>query len=197
MRTLSGYYDHPAYIHALAESIRSSWEKHGVSQRLLFSFHGIPASYAQEGDPYPLQCHTTARLVAEQLDLEGGSWEVSFQSRFGPQTWLEPYTDRTLAAWGHAGVHSVSVICPGFSADCLETLYEIDIEARHSFQQAGGERFTYIPALNDQPAHIQALTEIIATNLAGWLNPDNTEPQQRDSTHPPARQEVTDRVATI
>lgn len=197
IRTISGYYAHPVYINALAESIRSSWERHGVCQRLLFSFHGIPASYAQGGNPYPQQCHTTARLVAEQLDLEGGSWEVSFQSRFGPQTWLEPYTDRTLAAWGHAGVHSVSVICPGFSADCLETLYEIDIEARHIFQQAGGERFSYIPALNEHPAHIQALTEIIATNLAGWLDFDNAALQEWSSTHPPARQEVTDRVPTI
>ena len=197
MRTLSSYYDHPAYIHALAESIRLSWEKHVTSQRLLFSFHGIPESYAQGGDPYPEQCRATARLVADQLDLEGSSWEVSFQSRFGPQTWLGPYTDKTLMAWGQDDVRSVSVICPGFSADCLETLYEIDIEARRIFQQADGERFTYIPALNDQTAHIQALTEIITTYLAGWLDTTDTEPQERISTHPQAQQEVTNRVATI
>ena len=108
LRTITHYYDHPAYIQALAESIRLNWEDQGASERLLFSFHGIPESYAQRGDPYPQQCHTTARLVAAQLGLKEGSWQVAFQSRFGPQTWLGPYTDETLATWGQAGVGSVT-----------------------------------------------------------------------------------------
>jgi ferrochelatase len=130
------------------------------------------------------------------LGLEEDSWQVSFQSRFGPQTWLGPHTDETLASWGHAGVRSTSVICPGFSADCLETLHEIDSEARHVFLQAGGQHFTYIPALNDQPVHIQALADIILANLAGWLNVASVDPQERITIHNPAPQEVTNRVPT-
>lgn len=194
LRTCAGYHDHPAYIRALAQSIQENWEKFGKPDRLLFSFHGIPESFAQRGDPYPQQCHTTARLVAEQLDLEEGSWQVAFQSRFGPQTWLGPNTDKTLEDWGHAGVRSVSVICPGFSADCLETLHEIDIEACRIFLKSGGERFTYIPALNDQPAHIQALADIILPNLAGWLDFANENPPELITIHHSAPQEVTNRV---
>ena len=184
LRTIPHYYDHPAYIHALVKSIQSSREQHRSPQRLLFSFHGIPESYVQGGDPYPQQCRATVRLVAEQLELEDGSWQVSYQSRFGPQTWLGPYTDQILTEWGREGVRSVSVVCPGFSADCLETLYEIDIEARRTFQQAGGEHFTYIPALNEGPDHIKVLSGIILSNLTGWLDIANPDPSGRNRVFP-------------
>jgi ferrochelatase len=195
LRTRVGYHDHPAYIHALAQSIQGNWEKNGEPDRLLFSFHGIPESYAQDGDPYPQQCRTTARLVAEQLGLEDSRWQVSFQSRFGSQTWLEPYTAATLVTWGRAGVRSVNVVCPGFSTDCLETLYEIDIEARQVFLEAGGSQFSYIPALNDHTAHIQALTDIILSDLSGWLDSEHREHEVRATGSLSALPEVNDRVS--
>lgn len=195
LRTRVSYHDHPAYVRALAQSIQGNWESHGEPDRLLFSFHGIPESYAQAGDPYPQQCGTTARLVAEQLGLEDSRWQVSFQSRFGSQTWLEPYTSATLATWGHAEVRSVNVVCPGFSTDCLETLYEIDIEARQDFLEAGGSQFSYISALNNHPAHIQALTDIILSDLSGWLDSEQSEHAQQDTSSLSAVPEVNNRVS--
>ncbi len=156
------YHAHPAYINALAASIRETWHRHGRPDRLLFSFHGIPQRYADRGDPYPGQCERTARLVATALELEDSVWAMAYQSRFGRDAWLKPATDETLRSWGEEGMHHVQVICPGFAADCLETLQEIDIENRHVFRQAGGGEFHYIPALNARPDHIRALADIIS-----------------------------------
>lgn len=158
LRVISDYHDHPAYIDAIAESTRSTNVGNG---KLLFSFHGIPQRYVDVGDPYESQCQHTASLVAEQLDLDSQGWEVVFQSRFGPEEWTKPYTDEVLTSLGEAETPNVSVVCPGFAADCLETLDEINHEARHTFSEAGGGEFTYIPALNDSSTQVKMLTEII------------------------------------
>jgi len=168
VRTIDNYHDHPAYLRALAASIRETWAEKGYPDRLLFSFHGIPERYRRNGDPYREQCEATARGVATELNLPPGAWQIAFQSRFGPEPWLQPYTDQTLAAWGRAGVRTAHVLCPGFSADCLETVDEIGREARHTFFEAGGQDFHYIPALNDRLDHLQALMEILAAHLEGW-----------------------------
>jgi len=168
LRMLNHYHDNTLYIDALADSVREHWVEHGKGDRLLFSFHGLPKHYFLAGDPYFCQCHKTARLVAEQLELEDKCWMVSFQSRFGPREWLKPYTDQTLIEWGRQGIRKVSVICPGFAADCLETLEEIKLQNRDFFLNAGGENFSYIDALNDNASHIHALTELIIENCRGW-----------------------------
>lgn len=155
------YHDHPRYIAALSDSVTEHQSRHGRTEKLLFSFHGIPQSYFRAGDPYYCECHKTARLTAERLRLAEDSWTLTFQSRFGARPWLQPYTDKTLEKLSANGLKSVSVICPGFSADCLETLEEINMQNRELFLANGGERFDYIPALNDRPAHIETLVEII------------------------------------
>ena len=148
------YHAHAAYVSALADSIRAHWQAHGRADKLLFSFHGIPQPYADKGDPYPEQCRATAAAVAAELGLADGEWEQSFQSRFGLQEWVKPYTDELLERWGHEGVASVQVLCPAFSADCLETLEEIAVENHDEFIKAGGQRYEYISALNASDAHI-------------------------------------------
>ena len=158
---ITSYHDNPGYIDALAESVRSHWAQSGKPDKLLFSFHGLPMSYVLAGDPYADECRATARLLARQLDLDEELWDVSFQSRFGPRKWLQPYTDKLLQEWGKRGIGHVQVICPGFAADCLETLEEIRIQNRDFFLTAGGKTFSYIPALNDRPRHITALCDII------------------------------------
>lgn len=168
IHTLNHYPDHPGYIAALAASLRAAIEQHGRPSRWLFSFHGIPRSYADAGDPYPAECQATARLTAAALGLRDDEWAVAFQSRFGPAEWLQPYTTAQLTEWGRAGVQNVHVVCPGFSADCLETLDEIGREARHTFEAAGGRGLVYVPALNDQPAHLEALAELAAAHLRVW-----------------------------
>lgn len=168
LRMIGSYHDHPGYIQALTQAILDTWAGHGQADRLLFSFHGLPKRNLLAGDPYHCLCHKTARLVAERLGLESNRWAVSFQSRFGRAEWLQPYTSELLKDWGRSGVSSVQVICPGFAADCLETLEEIAEENRDYFLAAGGERFHYIPALNDDPRHIQALTDLILTHAGGW-----------------------------
>lgn len=167
-RTLGHYHDDPAYISALAQSVRDTWERDGEPQRLLLSFHGIPVRYARAGDPYAEQCKRTAALLTAALGLGSDRCSTSFQSRFGREAWLEPFTDSTLKQWGASGVESVDVVCPGFAADCLETLEEIRILNRGFFLAAGGKRFRYIPALNDRADHIQALAGIAARHLQGW-----------------------------
>lgn len=162
------YADHPGYIQALATSVRKHQAGHGVPDKLLMSFHGIPQSYADQGDPYPNQCQVTADLLADALGLKPHQWQLCYQSRFGLKPWLQPYTDETLKTWGGQGVKRVQVICPGFAADCLETLEEIAIENRRFFLEAGGEDYSYIPALNAEPDHIQALAALILDKLAGW-----------------------------
>ncbi|MET0094814.1 MAG: ferrochelatase, partial [Sedimenticola sp.] len=138
LRFISHYQDHPGYIGALAESVREYWQQHGEPDRLLISFHGIPQDYADAGDPYPEECSTTAQLLADNLGLEAERWSMTFQSRLGRKEWLKPYTDKTLKQWGSEGTGKVHVICPGFSADCLETIEEIGQENRDYFVQAGG-----------------------------------------------------------
>lgn len=168
LRFVNQYHDTPGYIEALAASIRDHWTEHGEPDRLLFSFHGIPKDYFLDGDPYHCQCRKTARLTAETLGLAPERWKVSFQSRVGTKEWLTPYTDELLKEWGREGIARVHVVCPGFSADCLETLEEIAVENRDYFLGAGGQRFSYIPALNDGAAHIDALAELAQRHTAGW-----------------------------
>ena len=168
LRTIHQYHDDPAYIRALAASVREAWDSDGPAQRLLMSFHGIPKRYFLAGDPYYCHCAKTARLLAEELDLAPEQWQLTFQSRFGREEWIQPYTDETLESWGREKLESVDVICPGFSADCLETIDEIDLENREVFEHAGGGRFRYIPALNERPDHLDALADLAARNLSGW-----------------------------
>jgi len=172
LRFINDYYHVPGYIHALANSITEHWQAFGQGQRLLFSFHSIPKDYFDAGDPYHCMCHYTARRVAERLQLTEKQWMVCFQSRIGGQEWLKPYTDVTLQSIAKEGVKSVDVICPGFAADCLETLEEIAITDRDIYLNAGGERYHYISALNDRPDHIQALSDVIAKHLQGWPEAD-------------------------
>src|SRR5690606_15266176 len=153
---------------ALAASIKQHWDAHGRTDKLIFSYHGIPLRYLHQGDPYHCQCHATTRLVAERLQLEEREYLTTFQSRFGREEWLRPYMDKTMQSLPRAGVKSVQVICPGFSSDCLETLEEIGMENREYFLQAGGERYEYIPALNAEPMHINLLADLVKTHLQGW-----------------------------
>lgn len=169
LRFAGDYHGDSGYIDALAASVREAWERDGAPDRLLLSFHGIPQRYADAGDPYPGQCRRTAQLLAGALGLDDSRCQVAFQSRFGREKWIEPYTDRTLEAWARSGVRHADVICPGFAADCLETLEEIDMQNRKRFLAAGGVRFRYIAALNDRPAHVEALAAIVRRHLAGWL----------------------------
>ncbi len=159
---ISHYHDHPAYLDALASSVRDSWDERGSAQQLLLSFHGLPQRYHDLGDPYRDQCEATTKGVIERLGLEPDQYQMVFQSRFGREEWLKPYTDETLEALPmREGIQSVDLICPGFSADCVETLEEIAIQNRELFTQSGGMQFNYIPALNDRDDHIEALTQIV------------------------------------
>lgn len=176
LRFVSSYHDYPAYIRALADSVRGHREQHGAADRLIFSYHGEPRRYLDEGDPYFCHCHKTTRLVAEALELSESDYLVTFQSRFGREEWLQPYTDETLKALPGAGVRSVQVICPGFSSDCLETLEEIGVENRDYFLEAGGERYEYIPCLNADPGHIDALAALVEEHLTGWLDATGVDP---------------------
>ncbi|WP_089723932.1 ferrochelatase [Candidatus Thiosymbion oneisti] len=168
LRFVNQYHDEPGYIAALAHSIRAYWAEQGEPDRLLFSFHGIPRDYLLRGDPYGCQCRKTARLTAENLALAPQRWQLAFQSRVGRKEWLRPYTEETLMAWGREGVKKVHVVCPGFAADCLETLEEIAVTNRNRFLAAGGEAFGYIPALNDQADHLELLTALVLRHVAGW-----------------------------
>jgi ferrochelatase len=167
LRFITHYHDDPGYLDALAAHLRAA-RADQPGERLLFSFHGQPRRTLLAGDPYYCQCQQTARLVAGRLELQPDQWAVAFQSRFGRAEWLQPYTSVLLADWARAGVRSVDVICPGFAADCLETLEEIALENRQVFLDAGGERYRYLPALNDAPAHIAALAGLIGRHASGW-----------------------------
>lgn len=169
LRTVGDYHAAPGYISALAASVNEHVAKHGQPDKLLFSFHGIPKRYTVKGDPYGLQCQRTAECVAEKLALAQDQWALTFQSRFGRDEWLKPATDDTLRQWGKAGIGHIAVICPGFSADCLETLEEIKTENRAYFLESGGKIFHYIAALNDRDDHIQFLTELVGQHIQGWV----------------------------
>lgn len=172
LRYVNHYHDEPDYIGALARSIEESWAQHGRGERLLFSFHGMPKRTLLLGDPYHCQCQKTARLVAERLRMADGEWQVAFQSRFGRAEWLQPYTDKTLRRWAAEGIGHVDVACPGFSADCLETLEEIAMQNKDDFLAAGGQRLHYIPALNDRADHIAAIARLVLRHTAGWPETD-------------------------
>lgn len=158
---INSYHNHPAYIDALCATIKRDFKLFGEPDQLLFSYHGTPERYLKKGDPYHCFCHQTTRLVREKLGFPDEQVKTTFQSRFGREPWLQPYTDKTLEEMAKEGVRDVVVICPGFSADCLETLEEIEEEAKESFIKAGGESFRYIRALNDQPEHIEMMKQLI------------------------------------
>ena len=168
LRFVNHYHDDSAYIAALAARIRQHWQAHGQPDQLLMSFHGVPQRTLKLGDPYHCECYKTARLLAQALGLARTQYQVAFQSRLGRAKWLEPYTEPTLIAMGKAGVKRVDVVCPGFTSDCLETLEEINMEARTAFLTAGGKTFHYIPCLNDDPQWIGALGSIAQQHLLGW-----------------------------
>jgi ferrochelatase len=168
LRFITHYHDDEGYLSALVNSICEKWQQQGQAERLLFSFHGMPRRTLLAGDPYHCQCQKTARLVAERLALPQVRWQVSFQSRFGRAEWMQPYTDKTLRQWAQEGIKEVDVVCPGFAADCLETLEEIAMLNRDAFLAAGGTRLSYIPALNDRPDHIDALVKVLNKHIQGW-----------------------------
>lgn len=168
VRTIKNFHDHPAYIKALALSIEQHWQAHGKAEKLLFSFHGVPLKTLEQGDPYFCECHKSARLIAEQLELSKDDYIVAFQSRFGKAKWVEPATQTTLQELPKKGIRHLDVICPGFVSDCLETLEEIAIEGKEIFMNAGGKQFNYIPCLNGQDFGVTALQEIIIPHLSNW-----------------------------
>ncbi|MCK4951749.1 MAG: ferrochelatase [Gammaproteobacteria bacterium] len=167
--SINNYHEEGDYINTVAESINAYWKKNGKSQHLLFSFHGLPQRYADNGDPYAEQCQRTAELIAAKLELDGNEWRLTFQSRFGPDPWLQPYTDKTLIALAEEGTKSVDIITPGFPADCLETLEEIAIENRDIFLNAGGDTYNYIPCLNEDPNHIEMMANLITRHYQAWI----------------------------
>jgi ferrochelatase len=177
-RVVQDFHDHRAYVKAIARSVNDYWMKHGRPDRLVMSFHGLPKAVVAAGDPYEKQCLETGRLVADELGWNDARTAITFQSRFGAQEWLQPYTDATLAALGREGRGRVDVICPGFTADCLETLEEIAMEGRQAFLGAGGKEFHYIPTTNDLPPWMTALSIIAMENLQRWAEdaPRRTPP---------------------
>ncbi|WP_301103110.1 ferrochelatase [Propionivibrio sp.] len=185
MRTTRSFADHSGYIEALANSVREHWMSNGrpaTAYRLIMSFHGVPRHTLDKGDPYHCECHKTGRLLAEALNLGVDDYQICFQSRFGRAQWLQPYTAPTLAALGKQGVQQVDVICPGFPADCLETLEEIAIEGKAEFIQAGGKVFNYIPCLNERDDWIHALADLAAMHLQGWPTRSTPDPATLEIT---------------
>ena len=172
IRTIRHYHDHPAYIAAMANHIAAFWQINGKPTKLVMSFHGVPKFHLMKGDPYHCECHKTARLIAEALGLNKDQYIVAFQSRFGKQEWLKPYLASTLEVLGKAKTQRIDVVCPGFSADCLETLEEIAMEGKEIFTHAGGGEYHYIPALNENEAWIHAMTAITLENIQGWVQSD-------------------------
>ena len=170
-RTVEPYYSHPTYIEALAQSIETAYAKIEVRPDILVcSYHGVPIRYLMEGDPYHCQCQKTTRLLKERLGWKDTEIKTTFQSKFGPEEWLQPYTVEEVARLAEQGKKNIAVCAPAFSADCIETLEEINEEIKESFEEAGGQSFTYIPCLNSDPAHIDALSAVIEENVKGWLD---------------------------
>ena len=184
LRMVRNYHDHPGYIKALRESVLAHWQTNGRGDKLVMSFHGVPKRTLLLGDPYHCECYKTARLLAAELGLKEGQYLVTFQSRFGKAEWLQPYTAPTLQQLARDGVKRVDLVCPGFTSDCLETLEEISMEARHDFLQAGGQQFHYIACLNENPEWIAGLADIAEQHLLGWptlLTGAQREAAQRDA----------------
>jgi len=174
LRFINQYCDDPAFIDALAASVRESWAEHGRGQLLVTSYHGIPKRYLLNGDPYHCLCHKTTRLLAERLGIGPDEYRVVFQSRVGREEWLKPYCDDTMKQLPGEGITSIDVISPAFAADCLETIEEIAGENREYFEEHGGTRFRYIPCLNDRPDHIQYLCNLIERHVQGWPEANKT-----------------------
>jgi len=168
IRFIGQYHDEAGYVGALAASVREHWAAHGRGEHLVMSFHGLPKRYLLAGDPYHCQCQKTGRLLAEALFLDADDWSLSFQSRVGREEWLRPYTDEHLKKLATAGRQRLDVICPGFSADCLETLEEIEMQNEEIFREAGGKQLRYIPALNARRDHMNFLTQLVLRHLQGW-----------------------------
>ncbi|MDJ0812089.1 MAG: ferrochelatase [Woeseiaceae bacterium] len=182
-RFINHYHDARGYIAALAQSISEYREQNGAGDKLLFSFHGLPRQNLLDGDPYHCQCHKTARLIAESLELAPDDYVVTFQSRVGRQEWLRPYTDETIEQFGKDGLGRLDVVCPGFAADCLETLEEIAMQNAEIFTEAGGGELKYIPCLNARDDHIEFLTRLVEKHTGGWpeTSPDwNASDTARD-----------------
>ncbi|MFH2139290.1 MAG: ferrochelatase [Pseudomonadota bacterium] len=176
IRTIKHFHDDAGYIKALAANINEYWMKNGRPEKLLMSFHGLPKYTLEKGDPYHCECLKTGRLLAEALGLGKEQYAVTFQSRFGKAEWIQPYTSATLKQWGAEKLKRVDVVCPGFVADCLETLEEIAMEGKEEFQHAGGGDYHYIPCLNARDDWMHALTDLVMDNLQGWLiTPDAAE----------------------
>ncbi|MCC5854543.1 MAG: ferrochelatase [Idiomarina sp.] len=178
LRFISHYPDYAPYIDALVKSIQRFQAEHGTPDKLVFSYHGVPKRYLLQGDPYHCECYKTTRLVAERLGLSKDQYMTTFQSRFGREEWLQPYTDETLKAMPGQGIKSIQVVCPGFSSDCLETIEEIGEENRDYFLESGGEKFDYIPCLNAEPEHIAVLTQLVEENLQGWTAQSAADAQE-------------------
>lgn len=168
LRFIADYHLDAGWLDAMEARVRAHWDLHGRADQLLMSFHGLPKRYEKAGDPYPRQCEAGARALAARLGLAEGEWKLTYQSRFGREEWLQPYTDKTLEALARDGVKTVDVVCPGFAVDCLETLEEIAVENDEAFRHAGGEALRYISALNDEPGHVAALAAIARRQLQGW-----------------------------
>ena len=194
IRLVKHFHDHPAYIGALASLVREHWRDRGRPDKLLMSFHGLPRNSLERGDPYHCECQKTARLLAEELRLADGSWDIAFQSRFGRLEWLKPYTASTLADYGGRGLRRVDVICPGFVSDCLETLEEIGIEGKETFLSAGGKEFCLLPCLNERDDWIRALAAISGEHLNDWIS-ESWDPQAATADADSSRRRALDRGA--
>jgi ferrochelatase len=168
LRLVNDYHLDEAWLDALASSVENNWDLHGRGEKLLISFHGIPQRFVRAGDPYAQQCEAGARALAQRLNLSNGQWLMTFQSRFGREPWLQPYTDKTLEALAREGVKTVDMVCPGFAVDCLETLEENAVENAALFKHAGGAELRYIPALNATPGHVAALATLARRHAQGW-----------------------------
>ncbi len=177
LRSVRNFHDHPGYIAALAQSVIDYWGKNGRSDKLVMSFHGVPRFSLDKGDPYHCECQVTARLLAAALKLSADQYTVAFQSRFGRAEWLKPYTAEVLQDLGRKKTPRVDVVCPGFVADCIETLEEIAIEGKTIFLTAGGKDYHAIPCLNERDDWIHALTDLVAANLLGWVRTEPSAPQ--------------------
>ena len=170
VRVAPSYHDDPVYIDALARSMKSSLAKLDFEpEKIIATFHGMPQKYLDKGDPYHCQCQKTSRLLREKMGIAKDRWLTTFQSRFGNDPWLQPYTDKTVEALARAGIKNVALVAPGFSADCLETLEELDGENRHIFTGNGGVNFAYLPALNDSTEGIDVIEAIVRRELMGWI----------------------------
>lgn len=187
LRFITQYHDEPTYVSALARSIEQHWRTH-PRQHLIFSFHGVPQRYLTAGDPYYCQCQKTARLVCEQLGLGADDWSVSFQSQVGREEWLRPYTNELLVRYAQGEHRHVTLVCPGFATDCLETLEEIVIRNRELFLAHGGLGYDYVPALNASDAHVNLLAELVLRHTQGWLDADARSESAADTKARAVRQ---------